>query len=120
MEYQEPLNAREIGNQRAARVLEAWEQRGGPAAGEPLVVTTPAGPVLLGSVELLQDEDGNQYVEVFVGDPEGGDPHFRIFNPPTLVRGPGGALVEDPLAAVAQAIADQGGAQRRTGRKRVR
>lgn len=113
MDYQEPLNARDVAAQRAARVMEAWAE----TEEGPFTVFTPAGPVTITALELAED---GQTVEVYVGDPENGDPHFRIVNPPTLVRGARGALEEDPLAAIAQAIADQGGAQRRTGRKRPR
>ncbi len=116
MEYQEPLNAAQVAAQRAARVVEAWAEVD-DGEGTPVTISTPAGPVVISRLELAPD---GQTVEVWVGDPGGGDPHFRIVNPPTLVRGQGGALAESPLAAVAQAIADQGGAQRRTGRKRVR
>jgi hypothetical protein len=116
VEYQEPLNARDVAARRAARVIEAWAEVGA-GEGAPVTVSTPAGPVVITRLELAPD---GQTVEVWVGDPENGDPHFRVVNPPTLVRGEHGALVESPLAAVAQAIADQGGAQRRTGRKRTR
>lgn len=116
MEYQEPLNAAEVAAQRAARVVSAWAEVD-EAEGIPVTVSTPAGSVVIHRLELAED---GITVEVYVGDPENGDPHFRIVNPPTLIRGPKGALEESPLAAVAQAIADQGGAQRRTGRKRAR
>jgi len=115
VEYREPLNAADVAAQRAARVVDAWAEIEGNRS--PVTISTSAGPVVIHRLELAPD---GRTVEVYVGEPQGGDPHFRIVNPPTLVRGERGALVEDPLAAVAQAIGDQGGAQRRTGRKRAR
>jgi len=69
--------------------------------------------------------DGTTWVEVWLGgDVEGGDPHFRIFNPPQLVEDPHGDVVHagrrfrhDPVAALAEVVASNGGA-RRKGRRR--
>jgi hypothetical protein len=59
--------------------------------------------------EVKAIEDG---VELFV-DGGDGDPHFRIFNPPTLVADPTGDIElngqrfrEDPLAALGQVVAN--------------
>lgn len=71
-------------------------------------------------------EKGQQsYVDVRLsGSTEGGDPNFRIVNPPTLVPDPLGDIVvngatfrEDPISAIAHVIAQNGGASgRRKGR----
>ncbi len=75
------------------------------------------------------ETDDVSYVDVYAdGATVGGDPHFRIINPPMLVEDPTGDIVvtgkspngkpmtrtfrEDPLGAIAEAIAGQGGAQR--------
>lgn len=65
--------------------------------------------------------NGATWVEIWLGgNPEGADPHFRIFNPPQLVEDPQGDITHagrrfrhDPLAALAEAIADHGGANKR-------
>ena len=61
----------------------------------PGIVVTPDGPVDLRSIEVT-----DSYVDVMVGGPAGGDPHFRIHNPPTS---------PDPLSAIAHAVALHGG-----------
>jgi hypothetical protein len=65
----------------------------------PSTVDTPAGPVMVERMALRSLGDA-AWVEVTVADPEGGDPLFRVFNPPT------GA---DPVAEVAHAVALNGG-----------
>lgn len=68
--------------------------------------------------------DGNT-VEVFLEDgSEGGDPHFRIVNPPLLVEDPNGDVLNaagrfrlDPVAALAYVIGSLGGAVKRKGRR---
>lgn len=85
--------------------------------------------VAIGQVTYSQQDDTVPYVDVYTAGPTvGGDPHFRIINPPTLVEDPNGDIVvtskapngktvtrkyrEDPVAAIAEAIAGQGGARR--------
>ena len=63
----------------------------------PGIVQTPDGSVDLRSIEVT-----DSYVDVTVGGPAGGDPHFRIHNPPTS---------PDPLSAIAHAVALNGGAR---------
>jgi hypothetical protein len=79
---------------------------------------TAQGPVLIERFS-FHEEDGREWVEVHLGgDVEGGDPHYRIENPPTLVSDPAGDIElatgryrHDPLAAVAELVAQYGGAQ---------
>lgn len=113
--------SREAGAQRVARTVEAW-------AG-PYAARTRYGEVHLDRLEHHQDGRGNQWVEVWAGgDTASGDPHFRIFNPPTLVQDPLGTTElegvryrEDPMAALAEAVARHGGALKsRRGRRRTR
>lgn len=85
--------------------------------------------VAIGQVTYGQADDDVPYVDVYTAGPTvGGDPHFRIINPPTLVGDPNGDIEvtstprggktvtrryrEDPLGAIAEAIAGQGGARR--------
>lgn len=65
-------------------------------------------------------EDGDAaWVEAWAaGAAVGTDPHFRIYNPPTLVPDPAGPVTRDgrrfrndPLAAVAEVVASLGGAR---------
>lgn len=76
-------------------------------------------------VEMRHDPaSGVAYLDVYLGgEPEGGQAHFRVVNPPTLVQDPEGTRVVrgvrfrvDPLAALAEAVADNGGAQARKRR----
>lgn len=93
-------------------------------AGVPLRVQTRHGDVEFADVAEA-DVDGIIHLEVRLAGPVvGDDPHFRIFNPPTLVEDPNGDVQErgrryrvDPVAAVAELIASAGGAQR-TGARR--
>lgn len=78
---------------------------------------TPEGEVRICRVTSHQEGDAH-WVEVHLhGETTGGDPHFRIFNPPILAADPLGPVEingqrfrEDPLAAVAQVVASLGGA----------
>lgn len=68
-----------------------------------------------GIVNIAAVEDGGEgCVEVWVGgETVTGESHFRIFNPPTIAGGR-----EDPMRAVAEAIAKHGGAQSMRGKGR--
>lgn len=117
-EGREVARGRVRGAERAART--ALEEAGGPVA-----VRTPQGNVHLARVEAGKDGDV-EWVEVWTaGDTEAGDPHFRIFNPPTLVPDPAGDVLlpsgtyrEDPLAALAYVVAQYGGAEPQRKRRR--
>lgn len=79
---------------------------------------TPYGEVVLEYLEKVDDSTGLAYLEVWVGgETISGDPHFRVVNPPLLVRDPEGDVEvrgelhrEDPLAALAEVIGASGGA----------
>lgn len=113
--------ARERGAERARRTGTAWGQRphrrGLPP--EPYVRRTRHGEVRLDALQVLE-VDGHTVVEVWVGgDTENGDPHFRVVNPPQLVEDPQGPVEvrgrryrEDPVAALAEAVAANGGAMK--------
>jgi hypothetical protein len=82
------------------------------------------GRVTLERVEVSQDGDLTT-LDVWVGgETENGDPHFRVVNPPLLVEDPSGDVTingrrfrRDPLAALAEAIGQNGGAQSGRGRR---
>lgn len=93
-----------------------------------LTLRTSRGDVSIASVT-FGDTDDVTYVDVLTtGVTENDDPHFRIINPPSMVDDPGGDVVvtktmpdgrvvtrrfrEDPLTAIAEAVASQGGARR--------
>lgn len=114
---------RSYGRERALSVRKAWNAAGG----SPREIPTPHGTVRLRRVEFVEEVPGRPaHVEVWVGDPAGGDPHFVIFNPPRLASDPRGDIVrgdapgarvphryrDDPLAAIAEVIAANGGAGR--------
>lgn len=94
--------------------------------GQVYAVSTPDGEVRICQVTSHQDGEAH-WVEVFLhGATEGGDPHFRIFNPPTLAADPLGPVEingerfrEDPMGAVAQVVASFGGATTNKMRRNV-
>ncbi len=87
---------------------------------------TKAGEVQIRRVRTFVDEDGMTVVEVHVNGPvDGGDPHFRVINPPGLVEDPAGDVAlgnrryrADPLAALAEVIGQHGGTMVKEGRRR--
>src|SRR5215211_6603584 len=88
----------------------------------PLSMETRFGPVSFGSITTQTDAQGQDYVEVYLnGQNENDDPHFRVWNPPLLVPDPEGDIGieeangtvtlyrEDPVMALAEALALRGG-----------
>lgn len=121
---------RERAAERATRTAEAWTSRAQKRGRtpEPYARRTRHGEVILERLT-FHEEDGQAWVEVWAGgDIQGDDPHFRVFNPPSLVEDPYGPVEihgrrfrEDPVAALAEAVARFGGAQRpRRPRRRTR
>jgi hypothetical protein len=93
------------------RVADAFTVAKIRAAGQPVVVGTRHGQVVLTDVTYT-DHDGVPCVENTVGGGNGQPPHFRVFNPPILATDPAGAVTvgtrryrEDPVAALAELIA---------------
>lgn len=104
--------ARRTPRQRAQAVKAALDERG-PGR---FTVHTPAGVVAIERVEVIASKDGADVVEVHAGDPESGDPHFRVVNPPRYVPDPDGDIEingqrfrDDPIAALAHVVALHGG-----------
>lgn len=101
---------------RAGALREALDAAGGGAGAYP----TPYGEVRISRVEFSGDT-----VDVFLeGATEGGDPHFRIVNPPLLIEDPNGDRLTadgphrfDPIAALAYVIGSLGGAVKQKGRR---
>lgn len=64
--------------------------------------------------------NGVPWIDVLVdGETDSGETHFRVFNPPTLARDPAGDVEicgiryrHDPVAALAEVIAHNGGARK--------
>lgn len=118
---QDPVD-RSIARVRAVRQAGGTRMRGK----EPTAVPTSRGAVHIARID-THEEAGRSWIDVHLdGDTEGGDPHFRIVNPPTLVRDPYGEIEvrgeryrDDPLAAVAEVIASLGGARSERRRRRV-
>lgn len=113
--------------ERAQRVHGAAQEeraRGRWGEGGTYTVGTRQGAVELAGVT-YHEADGVAWVEVRVaGATESGEPHYRIFNPPTLVEDPEGSVelrgkrwTLDPLRAVAEAVAASGG-RKQKGRRR--
>jgi hypothetical protein len=110
--------------QKNGKVIAALAQAGhGPGSGR-FSVRTRFGEVEIQSIRTATDSAGVEFLEVYLaGQPENGDPHWRIYNPPTAVIDPQGDITgnggrrlrEDPILAVAEAIAGRGGRQK--GRK---
>ena len=93
--------------------------------GETLAVSTPDGhEVHFANVTVTDEGDS---VDVHLdGVPRGGDPSFRVVNPPTLVPDPAGDHIVrgerfrfDPMTALAVVVAQAGGAAQkaRSGRR---
>lgn len=116
----------ERGAQRAARTIAAWSKRGGKRGGV-YATRTRAGEVHLEDVAQREDSAGQVYVDVtLAGTTEGGDPHFVIYNPPLLATDPTGPIEingrrfrEDPLAALAEVVALNGGARTEKRKRRT-
>jgi hypothetical protein len=84
---------------------------------EPFSVRSKFGEVQFQTVTQKTDADDVDYIEVYLkGQTENGDPHFKIWNPPLMVRNLDGSLTEDPLQALAEVVARHGG--RRKGPRR--
>lgn len=111
---------------RAARAVSAWDQR--PFVDEPYARRTRHGEVHLAAVAGIITADGLHAVEVrTAGQTEGGDPHFIIVNPPGLAEDPNGPIElngrrfrDDPLAALAEVVAQHGGAISGKRKRRTR
>lgn len=109
--------ARERAAERAGRAAQAWADKD-PGQGGQYVTRTPHGEVILEALEKVDEGTGLAYLEVWTGGAtEVGDPHFRVVNPPLLVKDPEGDVEvrgeryrEDPLAALAEVIGANGGA----------
>lgn len=101
--------------------MQAWSEHEGP-----YVRRTRYGDVSLERVT-RHTLDGSTFVEVWAGgEVAGGDPHFRIFAPPTLVEDPAGDVQaagrrcrKDPLAALAEVVGQHGGAHLPRRKRRI-
>lgn len=101
---------------RGATLAEALAERNGGAGAH----ATPNGEVRIRSAVVTGDT-----VEVWLeGETIGGEPHFRIVNPPLLVEDANGDVLLgqgrfrlDPVAALAYVIGSLGGGIKRKGRR---
>lgn len=99
---------------KAKKVKDAVKAKHGNGA---FTVQTRNGQVSFESLEIVTDVEGTDYLNVhLLGDTEGGEGHWRIYNPPTAVRNADGTLTENPILAVAEALVRLGG--RRKGVRR--
>lgn len=111
---------RQIGQLRAQACADAWSAHPGRNVDGHLSVPVRAGGTVRFAAVEVSEGDGATSVEVHLdGEVVGGDPHFRIINPPMLVEDPDGGIEvggfryrEDPLAALAEVIARHGGGAR--------
>jgi len=100
--------------EKTKKVRDAAKAKHGDSA---FSVQTQLGQVAFQSLEIATDVEGVDYLNVhMLGDTASGDGHWRIYNPPIMVRTPDGSLIEDPVQAVAEALARFGG--RRKGPRR--
>lgn len=96
---------------KAKKVLDAIEAKHGD---EPFAEATRFGTVQVERVGQVTNSEGATYVEVFLrGDTVSTESHFRIWNPPINVKNPDGTLREDPVLALAEVIAQEGGRAKR-------
>lgn len=89
----------------------------------PYAVATPYGEVRIQAVTSTF-AGGTAWVDVYTQGDTHGEHHYRVVNPPTLVADPAGSIQingrwyrEDPLRALAYAVAREGGASRPRGRR---
>lgn len=77
-------------------------------------LTVPVGDTEVSIVKIAVTEvsTGVWALDVYVGDPESQDPHFRIFNPPLNMRRVNDTW-ESPVEATAEVIARNGGGRKR-------
>jgi hypothetical protein len=116
----------ERGAQRAARMVAAWSKRGGKKGGV-FATRTRGGEVHLEDVSAREDANGQVCVDVtLAGTTEGGESHFVVYNPPLLATDPTGPIEingrrfrEDPLAALAEVVALNGGARTEKRKRRT-
>ncbi len=101
---------------RCSQVAEAIEQSKAQSGHQVIRVSTAMGDVVIRTATVEVDAVGVSWVDVRVDHPSGGDPHYRIFNPPLLVEDPAGDVLvagrrfrRDPVAAIAETIARHGG-----------
>lgn len=112
----QPLARRALLMRVKARVAK-WYFRHHPGAvdGE---LTLPVGgkSITIKRMEVTEVEPNVWALDVYVGEPESGDPHFRIFNPPLQLNRVNG-LQSSPVEAVAEVIVRNGGAL--TSKRRI-
>jgi hypothetical protein len=117
-----PVAARTRRDATVAAAQAAFAARG--HAGK-VAVASRHGQVTFAAVAAREDAAGVAWVEVLLdGDTDSGERRFRIFNPPQLAADPAGDVEvagvryrRDPLAALAEAIAANGGAARPSKRR---
>jgi hypothetical protein len=104
---------------RAARSAKRAQDVGAAFKGKRTTVATTAGDVTIAGLSVGTD-DTCGWVDVQVDDGQSGESHFRVVNPPRYVEDPAGDIEingkrfrDDPLAALAFTIAQNGGARRR-------
>jgi hypothetical protein len=119
-----PARVRDVRRAKAQAAAEAFADHPARGMSGGVSVRTRGVDVKIRTVEYHQTDDGG-YVDVWVAD-TAGDPHYRIYNPPVLVEDPQGEIElrdpgegrgagrvrryrEDPVAAIAEAIATHGG-----------
>ena len=117
---QRPAEPRTVpeGRKRARDRVRAVQQAAATLPEEGYLARTPHGLVHMQEVQFGKAGE-TEWVDVFLaGDTQAEDPHFRIFNPPALVRDPLGDIEvdgvryrRDPLAALAEVVGQYGGAQ---------
>ena len=106
------------GRKRARARVQAVQQAAVTLPEEGYLARTAQGVVHIQKVEAGKDGEIEWVDVTLAGETVADDPHFRIYNPPCLVRDPLGDIEihgehyrRDPLAALAEVVAQYGGAQ---------
>lgn len=119
---------REVRKAKADAVAQAFANHPARNTSGVVSIRTRGADIRIRHMQTRQLADGNTCVEVYL-DRAAGEPHWRIVNPPILVEDPRGPVElaeghddrgvartrryrEDPVAAVAEAIAAHGGGSR--------
>jgi hypothetical protein len=100
------------GKDKAEKTMKAYRDHPGKALDGTLSTSVNGKVVTFAHIDTL-DINGYTALDIWLEGPvEGGDPHFRVFNPPNRYVAAGGVLVDDPIMALAAVVAGNGGARK--------
>lgn len=109
----DPGTSGKPGKDKAEKTIKAWKDHPGKDDTGRLSTSVNGKVVTFAAIQAI-DINGYTALDIWLDGPvEGGDPHFRVFNPPNRYVAAGGVLVDDPIMALAAVVAGNGGARKR-------